>query len=55
MCQVSPKENAALVAGQLDTNALTNDYETHPNTFLKILTYFIVFPEKMNSKNESLV
>ena len=44
--QVSPKENAALVAGQFDTNAWTNDYETHPNTLLKILTHFIVFPEK---------
>ena len=46
MCQVFPKENAALVAGQFDTNAWTNDYETHPNILLKILIHFIVFPEK---------
>ena len=48
-CQISPKENDALVAGQLGTNARNTPYT------LKIKTHFIAFPEKIYSKNEFLV
>ena len=48
-CQISPKENDALVAGQLGTM-----HETHPITFLKIKTHFIAFPEKCILRMNSL-
>ena len=40
LCRISPKENDALVAGQLGISARTNDYETHPIHFARNLNPF---------------